>query len=390
MTDIYYTMFALLRFSLGIDKKFDCKLTAEQWQSLYAEAERQALRGVLYDGVSRLTQPSAAPPLQLAMKWARNRETVRGLNELFNREAARLTQLFESQGHKTAILKGQANARLYPVPDSRQPGDIDIWVDGGRKAIEEMLGKLGMMEGAETKELHHINLPKSMTAVPVEVHNLPSHGNINRRTNQRLQAWLKELLDMGAVMCPEGFRSPSILFAMTMQLAHISQHLLAEGVGMRQVVDYYMLLRAASPDERKQVAGMLKPIGLYHMAEALMWVLAETMHIEEELMLTRPHQRRGQWMLNRIIDGGNLGRFASSQATGLWQVFMQQRRHHWELIKFNPSEGMGLLRFDMDLLLDLLSTIPERIRRRKLRLDGHYIEWFRQWERQHNQNLWET
>ena len=51
---------------------------------------------------------------------------------------------------------------------------------------------------------------------------------------------------------------------------------------------------------------------------------------------------------------------------------------------------MGLLRFDMDLLLDLLSTIPERIRRRKLRLDGHYIEWFRQWERQHNQNLWET
>ena len=380
-------MFALLRFSLGIDKEFDCRLTPEQWQLLYAEAERQALRGVLYDGVSRLTQPSAAPPLQLAMKWARNRETLRGLNDLFNREAARLTQLFEAQGHQTAILKGQANARLYPVPDSRQPGDIDIWVDGGRKAIEEMLGKLGMMEGADTTQLHHINLPKSKIAVPVEVHNLPSHGNINRRTNARLQAWLRELLGKDTVMCPEGFRCPSLVFALTMQLAHINQHLLNEGVGMRQVVDYYMLLRAATVDERQQVTARLKQLGLYHVSEALMWVLAETMHMETEMMLTRPHQRRGQWMLNRIVDGGNLGQFAFSQETGLWQTFLQQRRHHWELMRFNPSEGIGLLRFDMDLLFDLLSTIPERIRRRKLRLDGHYIEWYREWEKRHNQNL---
>ena len=33
--------------------------------------------------------------------------------------------------YQTAILKGQANARLYPDKHARQPGDVDIWVEGG-------------------------------------------------------------------------------------------------------------------------------------------------------------------------------------------------------------------------------------------------------------------
>lgn len=33
----------------------------------------------------------------------------------------------EEKGHRTAILKGQANARLYPDKYARQPGDIDIF-----------------------------------------------------------------------------------------------------------------------------------------------------------------------------------------------------------------------------------------------------------------------
>lgn len=383
---LYPHLFALLRFSLGIDATFDVRLTADQWQRLYEEAKRQALRGVMYDGVRRLDS-SAAPPLPLAMKWARNRETLNGLNALFNSEAARLTQLFEAQGHRTAILKGQANARLYPDPMSRHPGDIDIWVSGGRKAVEAMLDALGMMEGADTDQAHHIHLADNVAQVPVEVHNRPSHGNFNSRTNARMLAWLNEQLDQGTTLCPEGFRSPSLPFAMVMQLSHISVHLLLEGLGMRQVVDYYMLLRAASADERQLVTDNLKRLGLFYIAGALMWVLSETLHLEPELMLTRPQRRRGQWMLNRIIDGGNFGHYVSPSSevphSSLWQSFLGQRRQHWQLMMFNPSEAVNYLRFDWDLLVDLFASIPERIRRRSLRLNGHYYDWVKAREAQY-------
>ena len=378
---IYPHLFSLLRFSLGIDPQFDSRLTAEEWLLLDEEAKRQAMRGVLYDGVRRLGI-DVAPPLPLAMKWARHRETLNGLNALFNSEAARLTQLFEAQGHRTAILKGQANARLYPDPMSRQPGDIDIWVSGGRKAVEEMLDALGLMAGAATDQPHHIHLAPEVAQVPVEVHNRPSHGNLNRRTNARMQAWLNEQLDQGTTMCPEGFRTPSLPFAMVMQLSHISVHLLLEGLGMRQVTDYYMLLRAASADERRLVADNLKRLGLYYVAGALMWVLGEVLHLEPERMLARPNRRRGQWMLDRIIDGGNFGHYGAEAdpSRSMMQSFVGQRRHHWQLMMFNPSEAVSYLRFDWDLLVDLLSTIPERIRRRSLRLDGHYYEWVKQRE----------
>lgn len=380
---IYPHLFALLRFSIGVDKQFDSRLTALQWQQLYEEAKRQAMRGVLYDGVRRL-DGSAAPPLPIAMKWARNRETLNGLNELFNSEAARLTELFESRGHRTAILKGQANARLYPDPMSRQPGDIDIWVDGGRQAVEKMLDGLGLMEGADTDQAHHIHLAASAAQVPVEVHNRPSHGNFNPRTNARLQAWLTAQLEQGVEMCPEGFRTPSLPFALVMQLSHISVHLMLEGLGIRQVADYYMLLRVATPEERQLVSENLKQLGLHYISGALMWVLGETLHLEPELMLSRPNRRRGQWILDRIIDGGNFGvqRSPSSpdERRSLWQTFIGQRRQHLRLMMFNPPESVSFLRFDWDLLVDLVSSIPERIRRRSLRLDGHYYKWVKERE----------
>ena len=59
--------------------------------------------------------------------------------------------LFEDEGHRTAILKGQANARLYPQPWSRQPGDIDIWVDGGKDKVMETVRRLGLLKGEIAK-----------------------------------------------------------------------------------------------------------------------------------------------------------------------------------------------------------------------------------------------
>jgi energy-coupling factor transporter ATP-binding protein EcfA2 len=51
---------------------------------------------------------------------------------------------------------------------------------------------------------------------------------------------------------------------------------------------------------RQEVAAKLKAFGLRHIAGALMWVLAEVLHLEEEKMYCRPDSYRGAWLLDEI------------------------------------------------------------------------------------------
>lgn len=71
-------------------------------------------------------------------------------------------------------------------------------------------------------------------------------------------------------MVEEGFRIPSMQYALMMQLAHIRHHLRGEGVGLRQLTDYLLLLRNSTEEERRDVAGRLKEVGLLTMAQTLM------------------------------------------------------------------------------------------------------------------------
>ena len=133
MAHNYKIFFALLRTAMT-GEPFEPVLSAQAWSDLFHIAGQQSVMGVCYTALSRFSKEQL-PPMQLMIRWMAEAEDIRRMNELQNHEAARLTQLFSEQGRKTAILKGQANARLYPDPFSRQPGDIDIWVEGGRNAL---------------------------------------------------------------------------------------------------------------------------------------------------------------------------------------------------------------------------------------------------------------
>ena len=370
-TSLDQIFLALLRFSLGIDESFPHRPTAEEWGKLYACACRQSMVGVTFCGVSRLSEASPADvPQRLVMQWACDAEVIAGLNDLQNRKAARLTALFEQQDHHTAVLKGQANARLYPDPLSRQPGDIDLYVDGGRERAEATLIALGMAEGADSKSPHHFHLAPDEDGIEVEVHFKPGSGNLNPRTDRRLQAYLMQRFAEGAALCEAGFRVPSTAFALAMQLSHIGRHAVQFGVGLRQVTDYYLLLRSATDDERRQIGARLGELGLRHVGKALMWVLAEVYRLPKALMIAKPDRRRGRWLLHRILDGGNFGWYTTPRAANTaWQRFYGGRRHALGLIWFCPEESHGVLREERRYWWNLFVTIPQRIKNRSLTID---------------------
>ena len=107
LSSTYQKFITLLRNALNISDKLPTDMSAEEWAEIYKFAQKQALLGVVFEGVKKM-QGKDAPPFQLLMQWTATAEKIRGMNKSFYAECQRLTKLFESQGRKTAILKGQA------------------------------------------------------------------------------------------------------------------------------------------------------------------------------------------------------------------------------------------------------------------------------------------
>ena len=184
MENNHQLFFALLRAAMT-GEQFEAAPTDEAWADIFNIAKQQSVVGVCYSAMSRLPKEQL-PPMKQMVKWVNGAEVIRKMNELLNNEAARLTQLFAEQGRQTAILKGQANARLYPDTMSRQVGDIDIWVDGGKESVIALLKKMGLTDDEHlsaydpehaTANYHHVHLPTTKDHITVEVHYRPSSGN---------------------------------------------------------------------------------------------------------------------------------------------------------------------------------------------------------------------
>ena len=365
---------------MGLAEQTAFEANAEDWQWLYQTARQQSLTGMIFLAASELAT-SQQPPMELTMQWMSEAEAIRGLNELQNSEAARQAKMFSEQGRRTAILKGQANARLYPDKLSRQPGDIDIWVEGGRERVISLLISMGLLDevptianigkrGKATINDYHAHLPATKDGIAVEVHYHPSSGNFNPWTNRPLQAWLEQEIQH-TTLVEEGFYVPSVRFALMMQLAHIQRHFLGVGIGLRQICDYYWLLKNASEEDCHEVSRHLGRFGLRHAAEALMWVLGKVLHLEPALMLCEPDSYRGEWMLREIMAGGNFGFYAERQYQGMWRRVFADKLRRLRLMQFNFWEMFWL---EAKYWKNIFQTLPERIRRRSFTLRGAWIK----------------
>lgn len=347
----------------------------EEWRELYFICQRQAIVPFLFPALDKLGKSGLKAPSRLVYQWLAQNEQVKAQNELMNQEAERLTAQFEKEGHKTAILKGQANARLYPQPWTRQPGDLDIWVDGGKEKVMNTVKRLGLLDGDIAKysadgetiiNYHHVHLKKNKNGIDVEVHFRPSSGNLNPFTNRRLQRFLEEEINRENELTPEGFRVPSQKFVLVMQLAHIQRHLVSAGIGMRQVIDYYYLLKSDINNQRGDVVRSLKSLGLRHIAEALMWLLHEKLGLEEEYLIAPLDERRGKILLQQIMEGGNFGHYHPDKQHGLRQRIIARNKHRLQMFRFDFCEAFWI---ELDYFIFIFKTIPARIQRRKWSLE---------------------
>ena len=351
MTNLSDLFFALLRLAIDKGQPLEKELTAEEWQAIYRMSGQQGLLGIMFQAVEKLPK-ALRPDKDLLFNWYGDCYQIESLNQHIDKTAVQVSQYYQEHGFRTCILKGQGNAVMYPNPYSRTPGDIDVWVSprlrtGSGKFRDGLKMTIQYVRESNPKGraiYHHIDYGMFQGS-EVEVHLRPSFMNCPIY-NRRLQRWFLEHQEeqfRHEVELPDGtgkINVPTSSFNIIFQLSHIYHHVLHEGIGLRQIVDYYFLLTTGTITERAEMAEKLRYLGLWKIAGALMWVLHEKLGLGERYLIAPMDERRGKVLLREILKGGNFGKYdeANIQANSQLKKNIQRIRHDFRMMRHFPSE----------------------------------------------------
>ena len=346
-------LFDFLKYCLGAKSDVDKVIAGIDWQMLYSFAFKQALLGLCFDGVERLgkeyPEELKLNPIgrELLMTWMGKAQQIRRQNMRVNAEAGKLFSMLREDGFRCCILKGQGNALMYSNPYSRTPGDIDVWVNASREYLTEYAKCHFKLE--DDIRFHH--LETTMGGVPVELHFFPCSMN-NPLYHARLQKWFKrnaELQCSNVVSLPDGIGEiaiPTTAFNVIYQLTHLYRHFFDEGIGMRQMIDYYYVV---NNDEllviRDTLQKELKHLGLWKFAGAVMYVLHETLGLSEEKMISPMDEKRGKLLLAEIMNGGNFGKhftkYGHLTQQGMAKKFFLKIWRNMHFVRYYPAEALS-------------------------------------------------
>lgn len=372
--------FELLCVAIGTRKTLSINPSAEQWTELFALSKKQALVAVAFTGVTKLN-PGSDFGASLGMdemtylKWLGLTAKVAQRNKELNGECVEVSRKLKESGFEVAILKGQSN-QLYYIPGStecRTPGDVDVWaraVDCSLSAHKKKV--LGLVKSTvpddERKGMevhyHHVDYPISEKC-QVELHFTPSYFN-NPFTNHRFQEFVSLNGDVLIEECRLGYGVLTSWFNVVYSMQHIYRHLLGEGIGLRQLLDLYMLLRyyhneSGEFGDRSQSMGMwaeglgrtvrskeeimhlLKRFGMGRFASAVMWVLKEVFAMPSVYCLCEPDEREGRFLLDEILAGGNFGKdnaeaMMAQKSCSALDRFWLREKFYFRLLRHYPSE----------------------------------------------------
>lgn len=342
MQDLF---FELIQVAIGRKNSLSYTPTAKEWEKLYRVAESQAILGICFAGVKRLQETGYSVPAPLFMQWLAMAAKIQQRNGDMDQKTAEVWGLLNKAGLKCAVLKGQGVADIYGIRNEelgirnnslgmlRQSGDIDVWVKGGFYVVNDFVQKTRPTDDIAYHRFHY----DMYADTEVELHHRPTLMR-NLFDDKRLQRWCDSFGADTFVMTEKGFAVPSLEFNRIFILTHIYRHFLFEGIGLRQLMDYYFVLKASpqpSPEREEEIT-LIKRIGMQKFAEAVMWVLEHVFGLEREYMLCEPDEKEGRFILNEIMLTGNFGH-GDSRYIGNSKV-KRMTKHGLHLLMHYPSE----------------------------------------------------
>lgn len=325
----------ILKIYVGKADRLPYEYSHEEWEVLFKVAKEQSILGVTFEVVNKLPAKQQ-PPKQIAIEWMFWTSKIKQQNLLVNAAITELLQKLNDVGLKGCILKGQGVGLLYKDPLTRNPGDIDVWCKGTRGDIIRKLKDYKIRDII----IHHADVD-IVKGVSVEVHFVPSWFYCPF-TERRFRSWYNHYTDEQFLnMNDQGYCTPTPSFNLVYSLIHIYKHLFDEGIGLRQLMDYYHILRHSTSDERYSAFRVLSSLKMARFAGAVMYVLMEVFELDAEYMLCKPSEKYGRHLLDEILIGGNFGRYNKENFHGKENSIsrgLRKVKRNLKVVTFYPSE----------------------------------------------------
>ncbi len=333
MMDSKELFIELIQILSGTRKELSEHCSEAEWKGAFCYAKEQAIVGVLWSAIERLPKEQY-PDRKIILQWWQISETIKRYSLKIEDAGNCAVSFFRENGFACEILKGMSVARYYPEPYLRTCGDVDIWLDGGRNKIYDFARAFdpdGMLYGVN---YHHIHL-HLLEDVHLEVHIYPSYLSSPLR-NHRLHQFFKLYPPTIAASMPP------LAFDRVFILLHCYQHMIVRGVGLRQIMDYYFVLKqGTSEEEKREAVYWIRKLGMWRFARGIMWVLQHTFEMPSAYLLMEPNEKEGRFIMQEVLLTGNMGqsekRNWGSSATPLSRFFYNLRRDVY-LVSHYPQE----------------------------------------------------
>lgn len=339
--------FELLQVAVGRRDRLSFVPSRSEWRYLFQLSEQHAVLGVAYCAVRRLPREQW-PSEDILIDWVWQAQRIVERNALVSARSVEVCERLKQEEMDVCLLKGQGNALNYgEMASYRQAGDIDIWVIPHDRP--EHHPKRRVIDFVQRRfpdvllRYHHIEYPVFGDEVEVEIHFVPIYLNnyaLNRRLYQYIRVWKSSQMCHRVALAEGEVAVPTAQFNALFQLLHIYKHVFEEGLGLRQLMDYYFVLcqlhAEGSAQDRDELRQMIGRLHIESLAGAVMYVMQEVFGAPTELLPYPADKDEGVALLSDMMQAGNFGHFDTRYEKELHQEGWPAMLHrYWRKTKRN-------------------------------------------------------
>lgn len=352
----------LIRISIGTQNNLSKIPSETEWRYLFIMSQKQSLIGICFEGIRKCMEwfysdseldseeilSKLNIPEDIYYQWLALSLQIERRNEAVSSAVGIVKAHFDEEGFKVVLLKGQGNLCNYPerLRILRTPGDIDVWIMSKELSAKSVNDQLKNDEYVlkhfwrKDSSIRHcyIHIHENLfDDIDVEIHYRPSFINSFIR-NARFQRWAtqeypKQFNNIVNIPAAEevSVAVPTVEFNIVYQLNHMFRHIFDDGLGFRQILDYYFLL-TQNKGIRSDLTKQIKRFGMNHFCGSLMYVMQKAMGLKEEYTIAKPDHIGGEFLLSEIMTAGNFGHYDKREKihkneNGIQRFFRRQKRN---------------------------------------------------------------
>ena len=325
----------VFRQALWGEEPFTSNIERDDVRSLIAEAKKQTVAGLVIDV---LTRNNVSMDRETVMQSMLFLQQVKATNLRVNEALKSFVTLMDEAGLDYMVVKGQTIAAFYPQPLLRTSGDIDFRIKDFEASRRLLAEKWDVHLPETMKEKEQVFEYQGVT--------FELHTRLVDFYSKKHQRYWNEIVEKDTyTVIVDGVEirtmSPTV-YAVYVFL-HLFFHFIREGVGLRQLCDWAILMHHWEKDiDKERLAEILTNVGMTKAYRAFGCILTDSLGLKNfPFEATEKNRRTGQKILQEIFKVGNFGKYDRKGYKGMRfkiETMMRSLRNCVRYMSLSPKE----------------------------------------------------